>query len=137
MNKYVLDACAIVAVLNEEKGAESVRDLIDLAGNGSIAVYMNAVNLLEVYYGIYKAYDKDTAEDVLVHIYASPIEIVETVSVDILREAGRLKSLYKISLADSFAIAQASILGGTLVTSDHHEIDIVDENEDIAFQWFR
>ena len=29
MNKYVLDACAIVAVLNEEKGAESVRDLID------------------------------------------------------------------------------------------------------------
>jgi len=34
-------------------------------------------------------------------------------------------------------VAQASVLGGTLLTSDHHELEAVDDNEDIGFLWFR
>ena len=48
---YVLDACAIIALLKMEAGFEIVRDLIKAADAGKIEISMNIVNLLEVYYG--------------------------------------------------------------------------------------
>jgi len=38
-------------------------------------------------------------------------------------EVGRLKAQGKISLADCFAITLTNRTGGTLLTSDHHEMD--------------
>jgi predicted nucleic acid-binding protein len=55
-----------------------------------------------------------------------------------LVEAGRIKSFYKISLADSIAIAEASVTGGVLLTCDHHEMDKVERRENnIKFRWIR
>ena len=51
--------------------------------------------------------------------------------------AMRLKASYKISLADAVALAQTSISGGELLTSDHHEFDAVEKHEDIRFHWIR
>ena len=42
-----------------------------------------------------------------------------------------------ISLADSFALAQALISDGELLTSDHHEFDEIEGNELITFCWIR
>jgi len=66
------------------------------------------------------------------------IKIVEF-NDKIFFEAGRLKASYKMSLADSIALATAIVLGGTLLTSDHHEFDAIEasEAEDIKFQWTR
>jgi predicted nucleic acid-binding protein len=137
MSKYILDACALIAVLNGEKGAESVRDIIDLAADGSTEIYMSIVNLLEVYYGVLREYDKNTAENLLTQVDSSPIVVVDTIYGDLFREAGRLKSSYKMSLADSFAVAQAIVLSGALVTSDHHEFEAVAKSETVVFEWFR
>jgi hypothetical protein len=52
-------------------------------------------------------------------------------------EAGRLKSSYKISLADSIALAEASISNGMLITADHHEFDTIEMNERLLFFWIR
>jgi predicted nucleic acid-binding protein len=52
-------------------------------------------------------------------------------------EAGRLKATYKISIADAVVLAQASVSGGAVVTADHHELDVVEQNESIAFKWIR
>ena len=52
-------------------------------------------------------------------------------------EAGRLKATYKISLADSVALAEAFVSGGTLLTADHHELDVIEKHEKIQFQWIR
>ena len=52
-------------------------------------------------------------------------------------EAGRLKSKYRISLADSIALAEALILGGELLTCDHHEFDVIKKKEPINFMWIR
>jgi hypothetical protein len=35
------------------------------------------------------------------------------------------------------ALAEASVSGGSLVTSDHHEFDPVQKAEDISFVWIR
>ena len=52
-------------------------------------------------------------------------------------EAGRLKATYRISLADSIALAEASVSGGILLTADHHELELVEKNENIVFHWIR
>ncbi|MCL2351430.1 MAG: hypothetical protein FWC55_02740, partial [Firmicutes bacterium] len=42
-----------------------------------------------------------------------------------------------ISLADSIALAEAAVIGGHLITADHHELDIVERNESVRFFWIR
>ena len=44
---------------------------------------------------------------------------------------------YNISLADSIALAQTVISDGVLITSDHHELDIIEKKENINFVWIR
>ena len=45
----VLDACAVIAFLRDEAGAESVEALLCAAEEGRLRLSMNKVNLLEVY----------------------------------------------------------------------------------------
>ena len=135
--KYVLDACALLAVLNEEDGGEFVRGIIERAEFGSIKVSMNIINLLEVYYNVFRKGGKEIADNILLEVEASPIEVIETISKDVLREAGRLKVSYNMSVADSMAVAEASVSDGILVTSDHHELEAVEASENIMFHWFR
>jgi len=137
MSKYILDACALIAVLNKEDGAEVVRDLIDTANDNSVSISMNVVNLLEVYYGIRREMGQELADKVLSSVRSNSIKIIETITEDIFIEAGRLKSTYRISLADSLALAESSLSGAMLITSDHHEFDVIEAAENINFNWFR
>jgi predicted nucleic acid-binding protein len=52
-------------------------------------------------------------------------------------EAGRLKATYKISMADALLLAHGIENNATIITSDHHELDIVEQSENIDFLWFR
>ncbi|MCL2350430.1 MAG: hypothetical protein FWC67_03010 [Defluviitaleaceae bacterium] len=71
-------------------------------------------------------------------VIKSPVRVRTTISNELLREAGRFKATYKISLADSIALATATTNKATLLTSDHHEFDIIESNEkDINFCWIR
>lgn len=49
----------------------------------------------------------------------------------------RLKSTYRISLADSIALAQAIALNAELLTCDHHEFDVLEPFEPIKILWIR
>ncbi|MDR3289462.1 MAG: hypothetical protein LBT22_08555 [Peptococcaceae bacterium] len=46
----VLDACALVALIKGEQGADVVWDIINKAATGGAVVLMHELNLLEVYY---------------------------------------------------------------------------------------
>jgi predicted nucleic acid-binding protein len=136
---FVLDACALIALFNREAGAAKVRDLIlqAAAGEEETEICISPVNLLEVYYDRIRVVGPDRADEILSWIYASPIQILETLAPPILKEAGRLKTAYTMSLADSIACAAASCLSGILVTADHKELDPVENSETIHFLWFR
>jgi len=136
-SNFVLDACALIAFLNKEPGYEKVRNLMVGAELEEISVYMNSVNLLEVYYDKIKVSGLEAADVFLEAIYDSYIEVLEYENKDILRNAGILKSKYKMSLGDSFALSTAIYKQATIVTSDHHEFDIVEQNENINFLWVR
>jgi len=47
---YVFDACAVIAFLNDENGADTVARLINQAGIGADRIYMSGIQVLEVYY---------------------------------------------------------------------------------------
>jgi hypothetical protein len=66
-----------------------------------------------------------------------PIRIDAEITDTILIKAGRLKSLYKMSMADSIGLAEAIINGGYFVTADHHELEIVEEKENLNIVWIR
>ena len=137
MIKYVLDANAMIALLQDEQGSDVVASAINSAEDGEAEISMNIINLLEVYYDAYRLRGKDQADKMLVEIKKRQIKINAYVSDEIFNEAGRLKASYKISLADSFALAQALVSSGELLTSDHHEFDVIEGNELITFCWIR
>ena len=136
-NRYILDACALIAYLNDEEGADIVENLLDEAETKNIFVAMGKVNLLEVYYGLFRELGKEQADEILDDLLALPIQIVSELSDELFREAARIKALYKVSLADSLALGLASITGDQIATSDHHEFDIVESKETIRFFWIR
>ena len=47
---YVLDACALIAYLNDEEGAALVEERLTEAARGEVSVLLAAVSLCEVYY---------------------------------------------------------------------------------------
>ncbi|MDR0459858.1 MAG: hypothetical protein LBH62_00220 [Nitrososphaerota archaeon] len=55
----------------------------------------------------------------------------------VFNEAGRFKASYRISLADSIALAETTVFGGELLTADHHEFDVIEKQEEIKFHWIR
>ena len=137
MNLFILDACALLAVLAMEKGAENIRNLFQKTVDNQAVLMMNKINFLEVYYKIYKAYGKVEADNLFKTIEQMPITIKDTLTNGVFKEAGRLKSKYKLSLADSIAVAESVINKGSLVTADHHEIEPIEMAEKINITWFR
>ncbi|MCL2147520.1 MAG: PIN domain-containing protein [Synergistaceae bacterium] len=137
MSRYILDACALLALLRDETGAEIVAAAINAANNGEAEIEMHKANLLEVYYDLYRSHGKEKANLILSEVKKRPIRINAEITDEIFAEAGRLKASYKISFADSFVLAQASISGSDLLTADHHEFDTIEESEPIKFRWIR
>ncbi|MDR0999511.1 MAG: PIN domain-containing protein [Clostridiales bacterium] len=138
MTEYILDACALLALLRDEPGADVVANIINDANVGEASISMHKANLLEVYYERRRVVGKVKADLFLTEFKKQPITIIPDISDALFEEAGRLKSLYKISFADTFALAAASISGGIFLTADHHEMDKVEQSEpNIKFMWIR
>jgi PIN domain nuclease of toxin-antitoxin system len=135
--KYVLDACALLALLKNENGAEVVENLLVEAAGSGCSVSMNKYTLLEVYYGFFREDGEAFAEKQIKAIRESPINIVEILSDEVFRMAGRLKAKYKISLADAVVLGQGVTDNATIVSSDHQELDAVEKGEQIPFLWIR
>jgi predicted nucleic acid-binding protein len=130
---YSLDACALIAYIDHEPGWQKVYNLINRAGAGDILLHMHIVTALEVYYGIRRDEGPDAAQEILDFVDYSAIHIIDDISVPFIREAGRLKASYRMSLADTFVYAAASRFSATVVTADG-EMEPV---EGIDFFYFR
>jgi len=134
---YIIDACALIAFLQNEPGSVVMSEIIWEGTTGAADLYMHKLNLLEVYYGSLREYGLKRSNETMKMITDSPIQIISGLSDPVFAEAGRLKATYRISLADSIALAEASVRNAALVTSDRHEFDVIEQNEPIVFQWIR
>jgi PIN domain nuclease of toxin-antitoxin system len=77
MNIFILDACALIAYFGKEDGAETVKNILRNAiDDGNTKVFINKINLLEVYYDVIKAYNEQEAYKMLETVKKMPIEII-------------------------------------------------------------
>ena len=138
MQKYLLDACAVLALLDDENGADVVNGLFDSARRGEVTLSMNAANLIEVYYDCIRKHGHDLADAIIRGIYEdSPISIIEKLSPAIVREAAYFKATGKMSFADAILAATARCIGATVVTCDHVELESIERQSQIPFLWIR
>lgn len=120
---FVLDACAMIAWLSDEPGADAVDRAVRDVNSQCIA---HAINLCEVYYDAVRNADEEHGKAILNDLQV--VGVIERNDFDqaFWQEAGRLKAVHRrVSLADCCAIALTNRVGGTLLTSDHHELDAI------------
>jgi predicted nucleic acid-binding protein len=138
IDAFVLDACALIAFLSKEPGYTNITELLHRAQRSEITLLMHNINLLEVYYDLRRAYGEMSANAQLTNIRLLPVVFISEVEGDCFIEAGRLKTTYRVSLADAIALSTAVVHNAAIVTCDHHEMDVIDEEkEGIEFYWIR
>ena len=135
--RYVLDACAILAFLNDEEGADTVEKLLLQPANGDTSVSISIVNLLEAYYSELRDKGAEIAQVVLDMVQYYSIKVVNTISEQAFSEAARMKAAYTMSLGDCIGLATALELSGQFVSSDHHELDQIAGKEPSLIFWYR
>ena len=131
---FVFDACAVVAFLHGEPGAEVVMSLLKQPESRCL---IHAINLCEVYYDMLRRADEARASRLEGILQEIGLEIYEEVPSSLWRQTGQLKVDLRASLADCFALALTLAHDGTLVTSDHHELDVVARAERCPIRFIR
>ncbi|MDQ6660691.1 MAG: type II toxin-antitoxin system VapC family toxin [Chloroflexota bacterium] len=112
MRGYVLDASALLALLNEEPGSEQVADFI------AVGAVMSTVNFAEV---VTKLREADVTEEII-HEALDPLGIIMlNFDTALAYEVGLLRPLTKqtgLSLGDRACLALAKHLQLPAITSD-------------------
>ena len=132
---YVLDACALIALLNEEEGYDNVDNLFHKAVAGNVSLYMSIINLIEVLYNYYRDEGPIKVSEIMTKVRLTPLNIISVISPAVCNEAYRLKGTYKISLADAIGAATAKEFSAQFVTSAHSELEPIEQHEPISFLW--
>jgi PIN domain nuclease of toxin-antitoxin system len=118
---YVLDACAMIALLLQEPGEEAVWTRLVEPDSECLA---HSLNLCEVFYDFYRDSGEAAATDAIEDLMWLGVAERNDLDRAFWREVGTLKGTHRhVSLADCCAIAITNRVGGTLLTSDHHELD--------------
>jgi len=118
MNEFILDAWAILALLqSEEPAAGQVKQLLEEVQTGQITLYISMINLGEVFYRVGKVKGESEARQTLSQIGSLNLNVIPATDEQVLA-AATLKIKHPISYADAFAAAAAIELEATLVTGD-------------------
>ena len=92
----------------------------------------------EVYYDTIKRIGHNEADLFLKWILnRTSIKVIFEITEDTIKNAGYFKSKYKISLGDSFVLATAKSYDARVISSDHHEFDVIEKSENISFLWIK
>jgi predicted nucleic acid-binding protein len=115
---YVLDASAMVVLIENRSGANRVGQLVKEADRLNVPLLASVVNWGEVFYLSWKRGGEETARKALDYLSFLPIKILPVDSAQALK-AAELRTLYHVPYLDCLAGALSSIHQATLVTSDH------------------
>jgi len=138
MPDYLLDACALIAIYNNEPGRDAVENLLDKAERGEIRLAIHAAQLVEVLYDRIRVDGLERTGELARLIYETyPVTVIEPLDRDIVLEAARLKSTGSMSFADTMLVATAACTGMTIVTSDWTELEPIARQGNIPFLWLR
>lgn len=117
----ILDACALIAAQRGEPGGDK---LLEWLADADRRVIIHGLNLCEVFYDALRRDASTQLDSLFADVDALGIRVETQLGFELIDRAGRLKAHWRrVSLADCVALALAEQLGGSLVTTDHHEFD--------------
>lgn len=125
MDKVVLDAFAILALLGKEKGHEKVKECLESSGRGEIKTYMSLLNWGGIYYTLKKKGKSVDSDEFWEARRDYPIVFVGP-TIKRIKDASDIKGAYPVSYMDAFCIALAMELKAKILTGDP-EFKAVDE----------
>ena len=117
MSAKVLNSYALIAYFRDEPGAETVENLLVVAGKKDSPLHMTDVNYAEVKYSIVKKDGAKAWEEAAKVLQGLPIDFHSTTR-EMADTAADFKARFKMSLADAFAAALAKERKAELVTGD-------------------
>lgn len=121
--KIVLDACAVIALVKNEQGADIVEEYLL---NDDYECMIHGVNICEVYYGFFRSESEAFAQEIVYKLQKSGVIIDDDMTMNFWQQVARHEAtITRISLADCFALALASRESAVLVTSDREEFEPV------------
>ena len=119
MATKVLDSHALMALFNDQAGAEEVEKLLLKAEGGNPKLLMSVINWGEIYYSVMRGASPEMAEEKAKEIAGMQIELVPVdTDLHLVRQAATFKATKKMSYADAFAAALAKLRNAELVTGD-------------------
>jgi PIN domain nuclease of toxin-antitoxin system len=131
---HCLDACAVMAYVRQEPGAEVLKALIE---RPPTVLAMHVCHLGEVYDDFFREDGLTAAQTAWTHTPALPLELWREADDAFIQRVGLMKVEERVSFADAFALALTERLSIPLVTTDHHEFDAVERKGHFRFLWLR
>lgn len=117
MNRYVLDTSALLALRNDETGADEVERILRAASRGAAEALVSFISFTEIFYIVWQQSDEHEAHRVHLQMKSLPIRRVESAE-NLGLAAGALKARFPLSLADSWIAATAIQSRAALVHKD-------------------
>jgi predicted nucleic acid-binding protein len=114
---YVLDASAMLVLLDSRPDARRIEQLIAETDRFKTQLLASVVNLGEVFYLSWLRHGEQSARDTLDDLSLLPIQVLP-VDSPLALKAGELKALHHIPYVGCLAAALAQRHQATLVTSD-------------------
>lgn len=117
LNDFVLDSFAILSLLNDDRGAGRVEELLRDARSGTVTLGMSLINLGEAAYIVQRRHGEEDVRTLLALLNTLPVEYFAADYERVLT-AAYFKAEYPIAYADAFAAALAAELQAVLITGD-------------------
>ena len=115
--RYLLDTSAILALRDDEPGADDVESILRKSESGEAEVYVSFMTYMEAYYRIWRLEGEESAKRIYAELLSLPVLRID-VNDRILLRAGAIKANYRLSVADSWIIASAMEVKASLVHKD-------------------
>lgn len=116
----VLDSSALIALLSDEPGAETVERLLN---DPTVECHVHAVNLCEVEYEGFRDHGELATGEVIRDLLARDLSVREDFDADFRLLIARRKAGGRVALADCCGLALAERLGGSFCSADRHELE--------------
>ncbi len=131
---HCLDACAVIAYLRQEAGAEVLKEIIE---RPNTFLAMHVCNLGEVYYDFFRDDGLAAAQTAWANALTLPLALRRDADDAFIQRVGVVKVAERVSFADAFALALAERLHVPLITTDPHEFEAIEQKGVFRFLWLR
>lgn len=113
----VVDSWALVAWIQKEPAAPTIRQFLIDAASGHFELAMSWINVAETFYILAKRNSPAVADEFMERLPSLPIRVVLPDEEGIMT-AARIKAKHPVAFGDAFAIALAQVEHASVITGD-------------------